>query len=1298
MSDDASAPAPEPAPAEDAKDAKQPVAAQAVDDDEQVPYAERLAQEEERCDAAKVQLEVVKARTEEVHEQLRFYTGGLQLTGGCEISRQDEIDLAAAFSKDIFDVLHDVLAEAEKPDDFGFELPEEEEEASSNDDEDDGKPPKQLSVFGTDGKTQQDRQIKITYDPPDDREEISAVFRIHDEFAYYDLRWNMFVYLGGEEAIGDFEDFELYSPEHKHSVLDDDQICSEGATHQYHELGLFFRRVPEVIREAERDDALKKAEEELQGEMFSKAQMARRQGDALRNIAFERKRSRHAKSLIIRGFCHGLFTLALGVMIVLDMGGSFNSTGNRGYWTSKAIKDAIEKPFASNIVPRPLNCTRMSAAPGGSRSYPRGSRAAAREDADEVMWSFLFGRNGPRVYKNPAQYTMTFNDIKTPHDVRMWLIGPLVDALAPQCSYSGHQIVYEDGQQGSIAETNIMLTSMRLQQTRFKDTSVCSHETIRNYPNLDDSQESHNQQHNHYPACQTFTERNTAPFYIRDTSLTHNVSGTNPPGGFAYTPAPERWSGRWYEACARTCPTCNRKCYGPGGYVVDLWEAKTMRARIIDLVNPVSNYDRNAWPPEPLPNSWIDDSTESVIVLLQLANMQTQCLTFVEITFEFRAGGSVKPYVHIEPVCTTTFADDMKNQDAKQLINFGYWPPFQLAVLILSLIYASRNIYSTFVHITGYQIGIRPCTIPLTKIEIRFLGCLKTRDRNEFEKKESFKAAGWWLDAIVALSVFTWASFLLVDRFAFQNLLTVFYEEKTGPNADKAVQAAVQHFMFATAEFYDKRDRGVMPKDIADAAIHNLKNAMFLGGYFSGAPYLQYGYESGDVNMRVPQQFVPLFDLYDFRSWAKFFQSTTFMACVFKLLRYFQAWQPLAWRYVSLVKVGPQVALFFLFLAHLQFCFSMQAWLLFHHNSYSDAGVEYFATVYESWISLTSVLVGNIKPIKALSSSSLIGFIFSFIYIVFMCVTVSALIISVLADGWENATLLLRKRDAQKRQLKMLDWVQKDAEEYVKLKKLMDSVGDKELEELAEQNHSWADLQDAKKRGKSSRFSLMKKKSTQFDFSNSSLLDASPTKAARLAKKGMGSFSDGSEEALSKAASSSRRVSFLLLSPAQLMVSKRARLKAATKRGKRVHGKGKYAERSPSPEKDAAEEIEQVNSAFLAAKEEQRKQMERSGGLLTRVGRRVYRHAKGVAGMVLAVDAEDAPERPAIRSNKIKKEPSFGFPRASFYPMAAGLSPPRKTWSPSMDDLGSDASGSRKTTPATTPTSKPAANSLEFDV
>ena len=57
MSDDASAPAPEPAPAEDAKDAKQPVAAQAVDDDEQVPYAERLArEEEERCDRQRCSL------------------------------------------------------------------------------------------------------------------------------------------------------------------------------------------------------------------------------------------------------------------------------------------------------------------------------------------------------------------------------------------------------------------------------------------------------------------------------------------------------------------------------------------------------------------------------------------------------------------------------------------------------------------------------------------------------------------------------------------------------------------------------------------------------------------------------------------------------------------------------------------------------------------------------------------------------------------------------------------------------------------------------------------------------------------------------------------------------------------------------------------------------------------------------------------------------------------------------------------------------------------------------------------
>ena len=68
-----------------------------------------------------------------------------------------------------------------------------------------------------------------------------------------------------------------------------------------------LRMRPIYHRHAVEDAIDRKAEAELQVEMLSKAQSARRRADALRAIAFERKSSRHARSLTVRGMLHFAF-------------------------------------------------------------------------------------------------------------------------------------------------------------------------------------------------------------------------------------------------------------------------------------------------------------------------------------------------------------------------------------------------------------------------------------------------------------------------------------------------------------------------------------------------------------------------------------------------------------------------------------------------------------------------------------------------------------------------------------------------------------------------------------------------------------------------------------------------------------------------------------------------------------------------------------------------------------------------------------------------------------------------------
>jgi len=93
--------------------------------------------------------------------------------------------------------------------------------------------------------------------------------------------------------------------------------------------------------------------------------------------------------------------------------------------------------------------------------------------------------------------------------------------------------------------------------------------------------------------------------------------------------------------------------------------------------------------------------------------------------------------------------------------------------------------------------------------------------------------------------------------------------------------------------------------------------------------------------------------------------------------------------------------------------------------------------------------------------SYVLGRIFIFCYMIFVVLTGSSLIISVLAEGWENSTVMLKMRKQNKDELKELEKVQNDAktplEEIKQLKELLQDATDAELDEMAAEHDGVAD-------------------------------------------------------------------------------------------------------------------------------------------------------------------------------------------------------------------------------------------------
>ena len=103
--------------------------------------------------------------------------------------------------------------------------------------------------------------------------------------------------------------------------------------------------------------------------------------------------------------------------------------------------------------------------------------------------------------------------------------------------------------------------------------------------------------------------------------------------GFTFTP-----SGDANQGPICTVSSYLQTCYGPGGYIRDIWAAADYRKAIGELIN----------------GDWIDEDTLSVVARMQTFNPQTGCFIFTDIIFEVNDFGTVRPEQRTRTACEHT--------------------------------------------------------------------------------------------------------------------------------------------------------------------------------------------------------------------------------------------------------------------------------------------------------------------------------------------------------------------------------------------------------------------------------------------------------------------------------------------------------------------------------------------------------------------------------------------------------------------------------------------------------------------
>lgn len=80
----------------------------------------------------------------------------------------------------------------------------------------------------------------------------------------------------------------------------------------------------------------------------------------------------------------------------------------------------------------------------------------------------------------------------------------------------------------------------------------------------------------------------------------------------------------------------------------------------------------------------LDEYTESVTVIMQLANMQTSCLVFVYVLFEFSPSGLVETSFKIQPTCMPALAPKQNTAFPPRILDVTYMGTLDFIIITIT--------------------------------------------------------------------------------------------------------------------------------------------------------------------------------------------------------------------------------------------------------------------------------------------------------------------------------------------------------------------------------------------------------------------------------------------------------------------------------------------------------------------------------------------------------------------------------------------------------------------------------------
>jgi hypothetical protein len=450
-------------------------------------------------------------------------------------------------------------------------------------------------------------------------------------------------------------------------------------------------------------------------------------------------------------------------------------------------------------------------------------------------------------------------------------------------------------------------------------------------------------------------------------------------------------------------------CFGPSGYIRDVYAARDYRATIEELLN----YE------------WIDDHTYVMAIRMQVVNPQIGCLIAADISFVQSGGGTVKSDLKMGIACveshdiqSTTDLDSLWSGEFLPLSSIGSW--------------------TAFTYFAAFCYGLL-----LVRRQVKMV--MKSRSASKVKTQEAGGHEATQDEPLTMLAAFI--KFLngpyVLDTLCLVLLFTLFVLRLRYAAVTHALMTEqLQHRRTALesigklAEVTDVWDQvqALSNVTLREASLRSLKSSAGLGGVWIPSDALV----SEKINATLLfDQEIPFVDMHPITA---LYEDITGVSSfilpllVLKFFRYFQFQKPLQMRYNKYGRTLISVLIYVVFIVHFMLAFVFLGQIIF--GPHLDA----FASATQCFISLATLLVGNALTGAQLinlahgmdAQMKIMAYTFIFLFIVLLCITAMSMLISVFNEAHGDSTVVIM-REQQRRT--------KDAAKALEEKEILEQDG-----------------------------------------------------------------------------------------------------------------------------------------------------------------------------------------------------------------------------------------------------------------